>query len=276
MNPAIISFIMNKPRFIEAAARWVHSLRNWFSFDGDIILFVDDGLELPVKLRRQVEVRSLANVKRAVEKLQHFTKHWDGRGRVFIHKPFVLREVLEQCSFDVVLMADVDTLAVESLQPMFESCAASGKIMAPSDLPVSKSMHDAGHQNGFFTKSERDQADSMGMDPICAGFVMGPAERMRVMVERWIEVLTTRKYRQDGNGGLEEQAALNFVLFENPEWWKLMPGWVAPYIRLHGLDEPYWGWPAPSTRIWHFYGTTACLKIQKRVFDLRNAGRLSW
>lgn len=279
MSPArtaVISFVMGQPRYREAVARWVHSLRDWFSFDGDIILFVDAKTDLPIELRRQVEIRSLAKVQKEVAELRSFTRHWDGRGRTFIHKPFVLREALEKCSADVVFMSDIDALAVKSLEPMFEQCVVHGKVMVPRDFLFKKSIHSSVHQRGFFTKSERDQADVMGMEPVCAGFVMGPVDRMRVTVERWIEVLTTRRYQRDGKGGLEEQSALNFILFENPDWWVPMPGWVTSYVQAHGVDGPYWGWPSPSTRIWHFYGAANCLEAQRHVFNLRNAGKVSW
>ena len=129
MSRAIVSFLTgpdrDAPEFLKHATdRWVHSLREWFPFSGDVILYVDDGVELPARLTNNVELRSLSPVYEASGAPDTFSTE---KGNLYALKPFVLRDALMTGDYEMILMADVDALAVKPIDPVFSRCQRARK-----------------------------------------------------------------------------------------------------------------------------------------------------
>lgn len=264
MDSVIVSFVTGKREYFVAADRWVHTLRDWQKFRGDIIIFVNDNAPIPDSLRRRADLRPL---KPALQAAKEFKTN-NARGDIFMLKPFVLRHALASIDHDVVMMADIDALAVRPVDPMFETVAKSRKIFVPHGMDRIYTMAEADAHRGFFTNSERTRFDRMKFSPMCAGFTLGVPKMMKVLVDAWIDILATKKYRKDGRPGLQEQSALNYWLLKNPLRWQLMPEWICPF------DGPFWQRPKGDTLIWHFYGS--CLKRHRKTFAIHDKGRRSW
>lgn len=256
---------MGKPEYFVAADYWVRTLRQWQSFDGDIILFVDDNASVSSFLRRQVELHSLTPAREAAKSFATMRR---ARGNIFMHKPFILRHALESLPHDMIMMADIDALAVRPVEPMFEAAATAQKVFVSHGMDKIYSMVESDAHRGFFTSPERHQFDQMGLSPACAGFTLGPSAAMKTMVDSWIDILATKRYRKDGRPGLQEQSALNYWLFKNPELWTLMPAWIRPF------DGPSWQRADGGVLIWHFYGYG--LKRHREAFKFHNKGRRNW
>ena len=263
MRTVIVSSLTGDGEFCDVAVRWVHSLRHWSKFDGDILLFMDDEMDDLAELDGQVERRSMQRARTSIART-------DLDLLPCALKPFFVHEATEGYDDDdVILVADVDALAVRSLQPMFEHCARIGKIMPAHDQPGGGKTIGVSDSRGYFTRDELRTCNKMGMEVACAGFILGPVGRMRSMADDWLITMATKYCQPVKRPGMQDQSAFNYWLFKNEGLWEPMPHWVLPFGR-----GPVWQVPSRDTLIWHFFH--ANIDKQEEMFALKNSNGALW
>jgi hypothetical protein len=262
MSQVVASFVTGEQKFCDAAIQWVRSVRYWAGFSGDIILFMDESMDLPGDVENFIDRRPAEPVCEAAANcgLDLFR---------CAYKPFLVHSALHgRAPNDVVLIADIDALAVSSLQPMFDRCAETGKIMAPHDRPGDGKTIANSHSRGYFSEDELERCDELGMEAVCAGFLIGSAGNLRAMTNDWLTIMQTKECKPVERPGMQDQAALNYWLFQHTDSWEPTGRWIFPF------DGPVWQRPDRDICIWHFHQHQ--LEKQSKIYAMRMGTRALW
>ena len=238
-----------RPEMIRLRAK---SFRDWGQFDGDMIMYaneVEHSVWDPVK-----ELMTVRDIAPAYD--DHFIQDnapnpgaFRVVGNMHMTKLFAIKHFIEENpGYDVIMMTDVDVLAVRDIKPLLRLVTPERPIFI-SVGPIGSSMGDWRGANGYLSDAEAARSRKIRALELCSCVVMGTPDTMLDMATFAIETVRTRQYRvKRGMTDHYEQAAVNYWAYKNHG--KLR--YFGKYL-VQGPLGAAWLRPAPDVCLIHFF-----------------------
>jgi hypothetical protein len=227
------------------------SFRDWGCFDGDMFLYGNEpDHPLYDQAKEFITIRDISPWydPQFLQKNTPTPKAIGKVGNMMMTKLTVTKHFAETYpEYDVIMMTDIDVLAVRDVNPLFQEVTPEKPIflgVGPMGMP----MGDWRGANGFLNKHEALHTRKIGAPELCSSVMMGTPSAMAEMASFTIDTVCTRKYRV--NQGLKdhyEQAAVNYWAYKNHGKFG--------YFGKHLLQGTGISWirPMPDVCLVHFF-----------------------
>lgn len=228
------------------------SFRNWGCFDGDMFLYaneVDNPLWDPAK-----ELMTVRDIGPVYD--DHFIQEnapdpgaFRVVGNMHMTKLFAIKHFIEENpQYDVIMMTDVDVLAVRDVNPLLRAVTPESPLFL-SVGPAGSPMGDWRGANGYLSDAEVRHSRKIRSLELCSCAMLGTSAMMADMASFAIETVRTRRYRiEQGLNDHYEQAAVNYWAYKNHGKFR--------YFGRKLLQGPLgaaWMRPAPDVCLVHFF-----------------------